>query len=186
MRALRALRRDAGQCRGPDRGASRRISRGRTCRTRCRRGPRGTPSIARFGTGRRSGTARRCMGPAGLPEPQPVVTAFTLSLDTPDNMRAAAAKNAHRPLLKIKLGTPDDMPRLEAVRAARRRPDDRRCQRGLDGRGLYRSRPASRAPRGQAGGTAAARRQDDMLAEIDRPLPVCADESCHDRASLPG
>jgi L-Ala-D/L-Glu epimerase len=32
-------------------------------------------------------------------------------------MRAAAARNAHRPLLKIKLGTPDDMPRLEAVRA---------------------------------------------------------------------
>jgi L-alanine-DL-glutamate epimerase-like enolase superfamily enzyme len=28
--------------------------------------------------------------------------------------------------------------------------------------------------------------QDDMLAEIARPLPVCADESCHDRASLPG
>lgn len=27
--------------------------------------------------------------------------------------------------------------------------------------------------------------QDDMLAEIARPLPVCADESCHDRASLP-
>ena len=27
---------------------------------------------------------------------------------------------------------------------------------------------------------------DDMLAEIARPLPVCADESCHDRASLPG
>jgi L-alanine-DL-glutamate epimerase-like enolase superfamily enzyme len=28
--------------------------------------------------------------------------------------------------------------------------------------------------------------EDDMLAEIERPLPVCADESCHDRASLPG
>jgi L-alanine-DL-glutamate epimerase-like enolase superfamily enzyme len=54
---------------------------------------------------------------AGLPPPGPVVTAFTLSLDTPDNMRAAAARHAHRPLLKIKLGTPDDMPRLEAVRA---------------------------------------------------------------------
>ena len=27
---------------------------------------------------------------------------------------------------------------------------------------------------------------DDMLAEIARPLPVCADEACHDRASLPG
>ena len=24
-----------------------------------------------------------------------------------------------------------------------------------------------------------------MLAEIERPLPVCADESCHDRGSLP-
>jgi L-alanine-DL-glutamate epimerase-like enolase superfamily enzyme len=24
-----------------------------------------------------------------------------------------------------------------------------------------------------------------MLAEIARPLPVCADESCHDRATLP-
>ena len=27
--------------------------------------------------------------------------------------------------------------------------------------------------------------EDAMLAEIERPLPVCADESCHDRASLP-
>ena len=27
---------------------------------------------------------------------------------------------------------------------------------------------------------------DDMLAEIERPLPVCADEAAHDRASLPG
>ena len=26
---------------------------------------------------------------------------------------------------------------------------------------------------------------DDILTEIARPLPVCADESCHDRASLP-
>nr|MCU0829095.1 dipeptide epimerase [Tabrizicola sp.] len=28
--------------------------------------------------------------------------------------------------------------------------------------------------------------KDDMLAEIARPLPVCADESCFDRASLIG
>ena len=26
--------------------------------------------------------------------------------------------------------------------------------------------------------------QDDLLQDIDRPLTVCADESCHDRASL--
>jgi L-alanine-DL-glutamate epimerase-like enolase superfamily enzyme len=90
--------------------------RGRTCRTRCRRVPRETRSIARCGTGRRSATARRCIGWPACRRPSPVVTAYTLSLDTPDNMRAAAARHAHRPLLKIKLGTPDDMPRLEAVR----------------------------------------------------------------------
>jgi L-alanine-DL-glutamate epimerase-like enolase superfamily enzyme len=54
---------------------------------------------------------------AGLPKPGPEITAFTLSLNTPDRMKAAAARHAHRPLLKIKLGTPDDMPRLEAVRS---------------------------------------------------------------------
>ena len=31
-------------------------------------------------------------------------------------MLKQAEKNANRPLLKIKLGTPNDMPRLEAVR----------------------------------------------------------------------
>ena len=51
-----------------------------------------------------------------LPKPQPEITAYTLSLDTPDAMQVQAAENAHRPLLKIKLGTPDDMARLEAVR----------------------------------------------------------------------
>ncbi len=54
---------------------------------------------------------------AGLAPPLPEITAYTLSLDTPEKMRAQAAVHAHRPLLKIKLGTPDDMPRLEAVRA---------------------------------------------------------------------
>ena len=51
-----------------------------------------------------------------LPAPQPKITAYTLSLDTPEKMETQARRNAHRPLLKIKLGTPDDMVRLEAVR----------------------------------------------------------------------
>jgi L-alanine-DL-glutamate epimerase-like enolase superfamily enzyme len=59
---------------------------------------------------------------AGLPRRKPVVTAFTLSLDTPDNMRAAAAKNAHRPLLKIKLGTPTTCRGWRPCATARRRP----------------------------------------------------------------
>jgi len=53
---------------------------------------------------------------AGLDEPKPLTTAYTISLDTPDVMRASAQANAHRPLLKLKLGTAEDMPRLRAVR----------------------------------------------------------------------
>lgn len=123
---------------------------------------------------------------AGLPAPRAVITAFTLSLDTPENMRAAAARHAHRPLLKIKLGTPDDMPRLEAVRAGA--PDARIIVDANEGwtAEVY----ADLAPHLLRLGVEMVEQPlpadaDDMLAEIDRPLPVCADESCHDRASLP-
>jgi L-alanine-DL-glutamate epimerase-like enolase superfamily enzyme len=123
---------------------------------------------------------------AGLPAPTPEITAFTLSLDTPENMRAAAARHAHRPLLKIKLGTPDDMPRLEAVRAGA--PESRIIVDANEGwtAEVY----AELAPHLVRLGVALVEQplpagEDGMLAEIDRPLPVCADESCHDRASLP-
>ena len=46
------------------------------------------------------------------------MTAFTISLDTPDAMAAAAARAAHRPLLKVKLGRDGDRERLRAVRDA--------------------------------------------------------------------
>ena len=52
----------------------------------------------------------------GLSAPAPVTTAFTLSLDTPEAMGRAAAENAARPLLKLKLSGPDDLARIEAVR----------------------------------------------------------------------
>ena len=61
-------------------------------------------------------TSNRVWEVAGLASPIPVITAFTLSLDTPEKMRTQAQRNCFRPLLKIKLETPDDMPRLEAVR----------------------------------------------------------------------
>ena len=60
---------------------------------------------------------RRVWELAGLAEPGPEVTAYTLSLDTPEAMRAQAAENARRPLLKVKLGGEGDLARLEAVRA---------------------------------------------------------------------
>ncbi|AXQ94354.1 dipeptide epimerase [Cereibacter azotoformans] len=123
----------------------------------------------------------------GLPAPQPQVTAFTLSLDTPEKMQAAAARNAHRPLLKIKLGTPDDMPRLEAVR--RGAPATRIIVDANEGwtADVY----SDLAPHLLRLGVALVEQplpadQDELLAEIARPLPVCADESCHDRHSLPG
>ena len=59
---------------------------------------------------------RRVWEIAGHAAPGPLTTAFTLSLDTPERMRAAAARQAHRPMLKIKLGSEGDMARLEAVR----------------------------------------------------------------------
>ena len=124
---------------------------------------------------------------AGLQAPAPVVTAFTLSLDTPAKMEAAARRHAQRPLLKIKLGTPDDMPRLEAVR--RGAPDTPIIIDANEGwtAGVY----ADLAPHLLRLGVLMVEQplpagQDAMLAEIARPLPVCADESCHDRESLPG
>lgn len=53
---------------------------------------------------------------AGLEEPKELTTAYTLSLESADEMRENAKKNSFRPLLKLKLGTPDDLPRLQAVR----------------------------------------------------------------------
>ncbi len=61
---------------------------------------------------------------AGLERPpQPIVTAYTLSLDTPEKMATAAANASERPLLKIKLGGDGDHERLRAIRAAA--PDTR-------------------------------------------------------------
>ena len=123
---------------------------------------------------------------AGLPAPKPLITAYTLSLDTPDNMRAMAAKHGHRPLLKIKLGTPEDMPRLEAVRQGA--PKSRIIVDANEGwtADVY----SDLAPHLLRLGVEMVEQPlpagaDDMLAEIARPLHVCADESCHDRGSLP-
>ena len=123
---------------------------------------------------------------AGLPAPGPMLTAFTLSLDEPDRMRAAAARHAHRSLLKIKLGTPDDMARLAAVRAGA--PNARIIVDANEGwtAEIY----ADLAPHLARMGVALVEQPlpagaDEMLAEIARPIPVCADESCHDRHSLP-
>ena len=132
-------------------------------------------------------SGRRVWQLAGLAEPRPVEIAFTLSLDTPEKMGEAAARNAHRAMLKVKLGTPADMPRLEAVRQGA--PGVRLIVDANEGwtPEVY----TDLAPHLIRLGVEMVEQPlpqgaDDMLAEIARPLPVCADESAHDAASLSG
>jgi L-alanine-DL-glutamate epimerase-like enolase superfamily enzyme len=132
-------------------------------------------------------TGKRTWDLVGLPVPGPVLTAYTLSLAAPEAMRLAAQTHAHRPILKIKLGTPDDMPRLEAVRSGA--PRSRIIIDANEGwtPEVY----TDLAPHLLRLGVELVEQplpagKDDMLAEITRPVPVCADESCFDRASLAG
>jgi L-alanine-DL-glutamate epimerase-like enolase superfamily enzyme len=122
---------------------------------------------------------------AGLEPPRPQITAYILSLETPEVMQAQAVQNAHRPLLKIKLGTPDDMPRLEAVRKGA--PAARIIVDANEGwsADVY----TDLAPHLVRLGVDLVEQplpagEDDALIGMARPVPVCADESCHDRASL--
>ncbi|MBD3664769.1 N-acetyl-D-Glu racemase DgcA [Sulfitobacter aestuariivivens] len=122
---------------------------------------------------------------AGLAKPGPEITAYTLSLAEPAEMQAQAAKNAYRPLLKIKLGTPDDMARLEAVRAGA--PDSTIIVDANEGwtAEIY----ADLAPHLVRLGVALVEQpvpagEDDVLLGLERPLPVCADESAHDTSTL--
>lgn len=123
---------------------------------------------------------------AGLPAPRPEITAYTLSLAEPDEMEEQARKNAHRPLLKIKLGTADDMARLEAVR--RGAPEATIIVDANEGWSaqVY----ADLAPHLVRLGVALVEQplpagEDGALIGMERPVPVCADESCHDLSSLP-
>ncbi len=123
---------------------------------------------------------------AGLDEPAPLITAFTISLDKPEKMAREAGRNGHRPLLKLKLGGPGDVERVAAVREA------------APGARLIADANESWGPEhlwddltelGRLGVELVEqplpRGFDSALAQAPRPIPVCADESCRDRSSLP-
>jgi L-Ala-D/L-Glu epimerase len=123
----------------------------------------------------------------GRAAPQPCVTAYTISLGSPETMAAATAKAAHRPLLKIKLGGDGDALRIAAVRRAAPR-----SELIVDANEAW--TPANLeqnlAECAKAGVTLVEQPlpagQDAALGRIKRPISVCADESVHDRASLQG
>src|SRR5580692_4474817 len=115
---------------------------------------------------------------AGLPAPGPRVTAYTISLDAPDAMAAAAAKASARPLLKVKLGHAGDPARIRAVRAAAPRAElivD--ANEGWTGQNLTENLAACVA----AGVTLIEQPlpadDDAALAGLSPPVPICADES---------
>ncbi len=120
-----------------------------------------------------------------LPPMQPVTTAYTLSLDSPQNMHQAALKNAYRPLLKLKLAGDGDVERVQAVREAA--PDTRLivdANEGWDAE-IYQYM----VPRLQTLGVEMIEQplpahNDDILSTLERPITICADESCHASDSL--
>jgi L-alanine-DL-glutamate epimerase-like enolase superfamily enzyme len=123
----------------------------------------------------------------GRPAPKACITAYTISLGTPEVMAAATAKAAHRPLLKIKLGGDGDGMRIAAVRKAA--PDSELI---VDANEAW--TPDNLAQNlkdcAEAGVTLVEQPlpagRDEALGRIRRPIAVCADESVHDRASLGG
>jgi L-alanine-DL-glutamate epimerase-like enolase superfamily enzyme len=123
----------------------------------------------------------------GRPAPTARITAYTISLASPDVMAAAAANAAHRPLLKIKLGGDGDAMRIAEVRKAA--PDSELivdANEAWTSDNLEQNLGACEA----AGVTLVEQPlpagQDQALTRIRRPLAVCADESVHDLKSLEG
>jgi L-alanine-DL-glutamate epimerase-like enolase superfamily enzyme len=122
---------------------------------------------------------------AGLPAPRSLVTAYTISLGTPEAMAEAARKASARKLLKVKLGGEGDAARVASVRAAA--PN---AELIVDANESWRADNLADnlAACALAGVTLVEQPlpagDDSSLAGIARSIPVCADESVHDRASL--
>lgn len=123
---------------------------------------------------------------AGVPRPCATTTAFTLSLDTPAAMEAAARAAAPRhPLLKLKLAGEGDRDRVAAVRhgapGARLIVDANESWTGRD----VAAEAAALAPFGVELIEQPVRAGSDALLDgVASPIPLCADESCQDRADL--
>jgi L-Ala-D/L-Glu epimerase len=128
---------------------------------------------------------RRVSELAGLASPKPLVTAYTISLADPAVMAEAAERAASRSLLKIKLGGGDDGKRIAAVR--RSAP---KAELIVDANeGWNESNLAQNLASCAEEGVTLIEQplpegRDAALAGLKRPIPVCADESVHDRASL--
>ena len=122
---------------------------------------------------------------AGLAAPQPLVTAYTISLAAPEEMAVAALEAADRALLKVKLGGAGDPERIAAVRRAAPH-----AELIVDANEAWtqQSLTDNLAACAAAGVTLIEQPlpdgHDDVLSAFRHPVPICADESVHARDSL--
>jgi L-alanine-DL-glutamate epimerase-like enolase superfamily enzyme len=130
-------------------------------------------------------TGRPVWQVAGLREPRPLVTAYTLSLDTPQAMAEAAAKAAARPLLKLKLGAEGDAERLRLIRRAA--PASRLIVDANEGRRAENLADLLAAC-AEAGVELVEQPlpagDDEALRGMARATLICADEAVHDRQGV--
>lgn len=115
----------------------------------------------------------------GLPPPMPALVTYTIGLAAPEAM-AEEAIACGRPLLKLKLGGEGDLERVQAVRRAV--PDARLI---VDANEAWTAEMARDWGQSMAELGVELIEQplhadhDAALEGIDRPVPLCADESCH-------
>jgi len=122
---------------------------------------------------------------AGLAPLAPLTTAYTLSVGTPPEMLKAAQAAAGRPLLKVKLAGDGDAERVAAVRAGAPR-----AALIVDANEAWREE--NLADNIAACARAGVRLieqplpagRDSALSDRPRDVPICADESAHERAGL--
>ncbi len=122
---------------------------------------------------------------AGLGAMAPATTAYTISVGTPDEMAEAARLARARPLLKIKLAGQGDIARLRAVRQGA--PDSALI---VDANESWAPEDLDRLIAACAAAGVVLIEQplpaggDARLAEVEHRVPICADESVHDRTGL--
>jgi L-Ala-D/L-Glu epimerase len=124
---------------------------------------------------------------ANIPVADAAETAFTISLDTPENMAAAVRATGETPMLKLKLGGDDlDLSRVEAVRqtapAARLLVDANESWSPSHYREIV---PALARLGVELIEQPFPAEADTILETLEHPIAVCADESCHTTADLP-
>ncbi len=128
---------------------------------------------------------KRAWEVAGIEPPPPVLSAMTLSLDTPENMAAAARASAHLPLLKLKVTGGGDLQRVTAVRGGA--PDSRLIVDANEGwrpEMLDSLLPALAGLGVELVEQPLPAESDDILLGREFAIPLCADEACHTRADL--